>query len=87
MPTKIVLSETVLYSSLCTDNVTFISDQIVSFNCNVCVLAARSRHARNELSTYRTCRLPGADVGDRLVICGLLVSHSLKQAQDIQVPY
>ena len=28
MPTEIVRSETVLYLSLCTDNVTFITDQI-----------------------------------------------------------
>ena len=33
------------------------------------------------------CRLPGADASDRFVICGLLVSHSLNQAQDIQYRY
>ena len=43
MPTEIVRSETVLYSSLCRDNVTFITDQIGSFNCSVCLLDARSR--------------------------------------------
>ena len=41
MPTEIVRIETVLYSSLCTDNVTFITDQIGSFNCNVCLMVAR----------------------------------------------
>ena len=43
MPTEIVRCETVLYSSLCTDNVTFITDQIGSFDCNVLLLAVRSR--------------------------------------------
>ena len=75
MPTEIVLSETVLYSSLCTDNVTFISDQIAML---ACWLHAPAREP---------CRLSGADASDWLVMCGLLVSHSLKQAQDIQVPY
>ena len=64
MPTEIVRSETVLYSSLCTDNVTFISDQIVSFNCNACLLL----HA----PAREPCRLSGADASDWLVICGLL---------------
>ena len=53
MPTEIVRSETVLYSSLCTDNVTFITDQIGSFNSNVCVLAARSRQVMNRPRTQR----------------------------------
>jgi len=83
MPTEIVRTETVLYASFCTDNVTFISDQVVSFNCNVCVLAARSRQAMNCPRTQRVvCQALIC-----LLICGLLVSHSLNQAQDIQVPY
>ena len=53
MPTEIVRSETVLYSSLCTDNVTFITDQIGSFSCNVCVLDARFRQLMNCPRTER----------------------------------
>ena len=55
MPTEIVRSETVLYLSLCTDNVTFITDQIGSFNCNVCVLTARSRQGAVS-SAWRWCQ-------------------------------
>ena len=66
MHSEIVCIETVLYSSLCTDNITFITDQIGSFNCNVCVLAARSRLVMNCPRNQRVdCRLPDADVSDR----------------------
>ena len=84
MPTEIVRIETVLYS--CTDNVTFITDQTGSFNCNVCVQAARSRLLMNCPRTQRVVCLALMSVTE-LVMCGLLVSHSLNQAQDIQVPY
>ena len=50
MPTEIVLSETVLYSSLCTDNVTFISDQIAMF---ACWLHAPAMHVMNCPRTER----------------------------------
>ena len=68
MHTEIVRNETVLYSSLCTDNVTFITYQIGSFNCNVCVQAIRSRLVMNCPRTQSVdCRLPDgsdADVSD-----------------------
>ena len=65
MHTEVVRIETVLYSSLRTDNVTFITDQIGSFNCNVCVQAIRSRLVMNCPRTQSVdCRLPDADVGD-----------------------
>ena len=80
MHTEVVRIETVLYSSLRTDNVTFITDQIGSFNCDVCIQAAR------KVSTVVCLTLMSVTVTE-LVICGLLVSHSLNQAQDLQVPY
>ena len=65
MHTEIVRNETVLYSSLCTDNVTLITDEIGSFNCNVCVQAIRSRLVINCPRTQSVdCRLPDADVSD-----------------------
>ena len=78
MPTEIVRSETVLYSSLCTDNVTFITDQIGSFNPQ-CLCVGCTLPPGNELSPYTTCRLPSADARvrdrDRLVMGGLLVTR------------
>ena len=65
--TEIVRSETFLYSSLCRANVTFITDQMGRFNCNVCLLAARAIQVMNCPRTQEwqdsrtTCRLPGAD--------------------------
>jgi hypothetical protein len=56
MHTEVVRIETVLYSSLRTDNVTFITYQIGSFNCDVCIQAARTQSV--------DCRLPDADVSD-----------------------
>ena len=47
MPTEIVNYVTFLYSYSWAANVTFIIDKTGCFNCNVCVLTARSRQVRN----------------------------------------
>jgi hypothetical protein len=62
MPTEIVSYVTFSYSYLWAANVTFIIDKTGCFNCNVCMLTARSRQVRNCPRTQRVVCLALAPV-------------------------
>ena len=88
LPAEIESYVTFSHSPSWAANVTFIIDKTGFFNCNVCVLTARSRQVRNCPRTQRVVCLaltPVEVLVAEPLMYGLRVRRCLSQVRDIQV--